>query len=117
MTFWITFKERFWKLGSVRQNALLVTADMVELYLGIPYQDGLEALLNKFDQQKDKIIPTKYLHEMAQFALKHKYFEVDSMIKQQVSGTAIATTFGPPYACVFMDRLGTEVLEKEHLKP
>ena len=38
------------------------------------------------------------------------------MIKQQVSVTAIGTKFAPPYACIFMDRVETEFLEKEHLK-
>ena len=54
---------------------------------------------------------------MAQFVLKNNYFEFDSMIKQQVLGTAIETKFAPPYACNFMDRVETEFLEKEHLKP
>ena len=44
---------------------------------------------------------------MAQFVLKKYYFEFDSMIKQQVSGTAIGTKLAPPY---------TEFLEKERLK-
>ena len=39
------------------------------------------------------------------------------MIKQQVSGTATGTKFALLYACIFMDRVETEFLEKEHLKP
>ena len=34
-----------------------------------------------------------------------------------MSGTAIWTNFAPPYACIFMDRVETEFLEKEHFKP
>ena len=53
---------------------------------------------------------------MTWFVLKNNYFECDSRIKQQVSGTAIAITFSPPYTCIFKDRVGTEFLENEHLK-
>ena len=34
-----------------------------------------------------------------------------------MSGTAIWTNFAPPYAWIFMDRVETEFLEKEHFKP
>ena len=34
-----------------------------------------------------------------------------------MSGTAIGTTFAPPYACIFMDSMETEFLEKGRLKP
>ena len=110
------FLKKLKKLGSVPQNALLVTADVVGLYPGIPRQDGL-ALSIKLDQREDKIVATEDLLEMAQFVLKNNYFEFDSMIKQQVLGTAIGTKFAPPYACNFMDRVETEFLEREHLKP
>ena len=90
---------------------------MVGLCASIPRQDGLEALSIKLDRREDKIIATEDIFEMARFVLKNNYFEFDSMIKQQVSGTAIGTKFAPPYECIFMDMLETEFLEKEHLKP
>ena len=34
-----------------------------------------------------------------------------------MSDTAIGIKFTPPYACIFMDRVETEFLENEHLKP
>ena len=45
---------------------------------------------------------------MALFVLENNYIEFDPMIKQQVSGTAIGTTFAPPYACIFMDTVDAE---------
>ena len=45
------------------------------------------------------------------------YFEFNSKTKQQISGTAIGTKFAPPYACIFMDKVQTEFLDKELLKP
>ena len=56
------------------------------------------------------------LLEMACFILKNSYLAFDSMIKQQVSGTATGTEYAPPYTCIFMDREETEFLEKEYLK-
>ena len=54
---------------------------------------------------------------MAQFVLTNNYFEFNSKVKEQASGTAIETKFASPYACVFMDRMETEFLEKERMKP
>ena len=67
------FLKRLKELGSVLQNALLVTADVVGLYPSIPHQDGLEALPTKLDQQEDRIIPTNDLLEMARFVLKQQF--------------------------------------------
>ena len=49
---------------------------------------------------------------MAPFVLKNNYIEFDSMGKQQVSCTAIGTTFPSPYTCIFMDREEAEFPEK-----
>ena len=54
---------------------------------------------------------------MAPFVLKNNYIEFDSMVKQQVSCTAIGTTFPSPYTCIFMDREEAEFPEKQQLKP
>ena len=49
---------------------------------------------------------------MAPFVLKNNYIEFDSMVKQQVSCTAIGTTFPSPHTCIFMDREEAEFPEK-----
>ena len=54
---------------------------------------------------------------MAKFVLKNNFFEFDSKIKQQISGTAIGTRFPPPYACIFMDKFETGFLTTQNLKP
>ena len=54
---------------------------------------------------------------IAQFVLKNNYFEFNSKVKQQVSGAAIGAKLSPLHACIFMDRIETEFLEKERLKP
>ena len=50
---------------------------------------------------------------MAEFVLKNNFFESDSKVKQQISGTAIGITFAPPYACMFMDKVETNFLETQ----
>ena len=104
------------ELGCVPQNELLVTVDLLGLYPSIPHLDGLEALSIKLNQQVDKKIPTENQLKMTLFVLKNNYIRFDSMIKQQVSGTAIGTTFAPQYACISMDRMEAEFPEKQYLK-
>ena len=53
---------------------------------------------------------------MARFVLKNNFFEFDSKIKQQISGTAIGTKFAPPYVCIFMDKFETDFLTTQNLK-
>lgn len=75
----------------------------------IPNQDELEALKLsiKLDHREDKNIPSEDLLEIVRFVLKSNYVEFDSVIKQQLSGTAIGNKCASPYACIFMDRLET----------
>ena len=56
---------------------------------------------------------------MTDFVLKNNFFEFDTKIIQQISGTAIGTKFAPPYMhiCLFMDRLKNEFLDLELVKP
>ena len=44
---------------------------------------------------------------MTDFVLEHKFFEFNGKVKQQKSGTVIGTKFASPYACTFMDEVGT----------
>ena len=88
------------------------------MYPSIPHNEGLKVLEEELDKfGNGNKIPTKDLVELAEFVLKNNYFEFDSKIKQQVSGTAIGTKFAPPYACIFLDQVESRFLEKQILKP
>ena len=50
---------------------------------------------------------------MEEFVLRNNYFEFDSNIFQQISGTVIGNKFAPPYACVFMDQHEIKYLETQ----
>ena len=83
----------------------------------MPHEAGLRALREALDKQDKTCIPTEDLVKMAEFVLKNNFFELNSKIKQQVSGTAIGTKFAPPYACLFMDKFETSFLETQQLQP
>ena len=104
-------------LGKILENAFLVTADVVGLYQSIPHDEGLEVLRKQLNVFDNKSITTEDLVKMTEFVLKNKYFEFNSSVKHQISGTAIGTKFAPPYACIFMDYIGRDFLKNEQIQP
>ena len=48
---------------------------------------------------------------------ENNIFEFNNQIKQQIAETVIATKCAPTYACIFMDKVETEFLEKQTDKP
>ena len=110
------FLGKLKQLGKEPPNAILVTADVVSLYPSIPHDAGLKALHEKLEERNDKSLPMADLVSMADFVLKNNYFEFDSCIKQQISGTAIGTKFASPCACIFVDKVESAFLELENTK-
>ena len=100
----------------IPNDALLVTADVVGLYPSIPHEAGLSALREALNKGTCQEIPTENLIKMAEFVQKNNFFEFDTNVYQQISGTAIGTKFAPPYACIFKDQIETKFLEKQNLK-
>ena len=76
----------------------------------------LSALREALDKRTHKEIPNENLIKMAEFVLKNNFFEFDTNVYQQISGTAIRTKFASPDACIFMDQLETKFLENQNLK-
>ena len=111
------FIKKLWNLGSIPDNAILVTADVVHLHPSIPHEAGLKALREVLDKREQHTFPRNELIMIADFVLKNSYFEFNDQIKQQISGTAIATNFASPYACLFMDKTETAFLETQELQP
>ena len=111
------FLTKLKNLKKVPDNAILVTADVVGLYPSIPHNEGLEVLKKQLDNFYEKSIPTEDLVKMAEFVLKNNYFEFDSNVKHQISGTAIGTKFAPPYACIYMDYMENQFLKNEQIQP
>ena len=49
--------------------------------------------------------------------MKNNFFEFETKIIQQISGTVIGTKFAPPYGCLFIDRVENDFLDSEIVKP
>ena len=107
------FLEKIKTIGSVPENVILVTADVVGLYPNIPHQAGLTVLKEALKKRDISKIPTKDLVKMAEFLLNNNVFEFNSKAYQQKSGTAIRTKFVPPYACIYMDEIEQKFLESQ----
>jgi GTP:adenosylcobinamide-phosphate guanylyltransferase len=48
-------------LDKLKENALLVTADVTSLYPSIPHEDGLRALHTKLEEREDKTVSSESL--------------------------------------------------------
>ena len=101
----------------ILNDALLVTADIVGLYPSIPHEAGLSTLREALDKRTCKEIPTENRIKMVKFVLKNTFFEFDTNLYQQISGTAIGIKFAPPYADIFIDQLEIKILENQNLRP
>ena len=104
-------------LKKVHDNVILVIADFVGFYPSIPFNESLEVLKKQLDNFYEKSIPTEDLVKMAEFALKNNYFEFNSNVKHQISGTAIGTKFAPPYACIYMNYMENQFFKNEQIQP
>ena len=111
------FINKIRRMGSIPDNAILVTADVTTLYPSLPHDVGLKALREVLHKREQKKIPTEELVQMAEFVLKNNFFEFNGQIKQQISGTATGTKCAPTYACMYMDKMEGEFLEKQEYKP
>ena len=110
------FIKKIKGINNIPKDSVLVTADVVGLYPSIPHEAGLEALEKALNNPTDKKVSTGDLVKMAKFVLKNYYFEFNGKVKQQILGTAIGTTFAPPYVCIFMDEVETSFLDTQELK-
>ena len=70
--------EKIKTVGSILENAILVTTNVVGLYPNIPNQAGLKAFKEALEKRDIKKIPTEDLVKMAEFVLNNNIFEVNS---------------------------------------
>ena len=76
------FINKFRRMGSIPDNAILVTTDVTALYPTIPHNVGLKAFREVLDKREQKKIPTEELVQMDKFAMKNN-FEFNGQIKKQ----------------------------------
>ena len=54
---------------------------------------------------------------MAELILKKDFFEFETKIIQQISGTAIEIKFARPCACLCLERIENDFIDSEIVKP
>ena len=78
---------------------------------------GFQSLRKRLNETGICKVPTEEIMSMAEFVLKNNYFEFNEKACKQISGTAIGTKFALPYACIFIDEVGTSFLKTQQLQP
>ena len=113
----VDFIKKIKNIGTIPKDSILITADVVRLYLSIPHEAGLKALEKALNNRINKKVWTEDMVKMAKFVLKSNYFEFNCKAKQQISGVTIWTKFARSFACIFMDEVETSFLEIPEMKP
>ena len=85
--------------------------------MSIPHELGLKALETVPEKGESIQISTSELVKKAKFVRRNDYFEFNWETKQQISVTAIGTTFASPYTCIFLNQDETEILKTKIQQP
>ena len=70
-------------MGSISQNVVLVTADVVGLYPNIPHNGDLKTLSNMLEAREHKTVPTNDLIKMARFVLETTILNLMVVLKNK----------------------------------
>lgn len=90
------FLKKIKKLGSLPENAILVTENVAGVYPSTSHKAGLQPLEGALQNRRHKQIAIDKLVKMAQYLLKISYLKFNNDVFQKMSGTAIGTNFAPP---------------------
>ena len=107
------FINKLKRIGSVPENAILVTSDVVGFSPNISHDVVLKGLKQALDKREPKKVRTEYLLNMVEFVLKNNFFEFNGNIKQQISRTALSTMCAPTYSCIFMDEVNWPLYKRK----
>ena len=75
------FIRKLKNIDHIPEDAIMVTADVVDVCLSIPYDAGLEALRKALDNRKIKKISTDDLTRMAELVLENNYFGFNEKVQ------------------------------------
>ena len=105
----------------IPKNYTLATIDVKSLYLNIPHQDGMNAVLNRLygtQKQADEMtIPPNTMEDLLNIVLKQNYFQFADKMFHQIQGTAMGTKMAPSYANIFMAELEERLLANYPIQP
>lgn len=105
----------------IPKDCTLATIDVKSLYLNIPHDEGIKAVLNRLyrtQEQTDRMsIPPGNMSDLLGIVLKLNYFQFADEIFHQKRGTAMGARMAPSYANIFMAELEEDLLTKYPKKP
>ena len=97
---------------------ILFCMDVNRLYPSVPREEGIAACKEALDLRRDPTTPTKEVVEMIELVLDNNNFSVGSSKHYtQVNGTAIGSKLGRNYACPYLGKWETTLLNSCKLKP
>lgn len=96
---------------TIPHDALLVTIDVVGLYLNIPQQEGIDKVI-KYHYSKFPLepVPKNHLRAFMNIILKHNIFHFAGQMYKQIKGTAMGTKFAPTFANLYMAHIEEDFL-------
>ena len=104
-------------LGSLPENAILVTLDVSSLYTNIPYKEGEDTCRHFLNTRPLKSIPTERICDLIRMILGMNNFSFNGQHFLQTHGTAMGTRMAPSYANLFMGNFEHLAIENAPLKP
>ena len=105
----------------IPKDCTLATIDVKSLYLNIPHEDGINAVLNRLygtqELADDMTIPPNTMTDLLKIVLEQNYFQFADKMYHQVQGTAMGTKMATSYANLFMAELEEKLLANYPIKP
>ena len=106
-----------WDLGEKTVGAILVTTDMVGIYPNISHIEGLEVLRKQYHKFLHQKVRTEGIIEMAENVLKKVFLSlISNFSNKYVEPLLVLNLLPPPYDCIFMDFIETELLKTQSIK-
>ena len=105
----------------IPEPCTLATIDVKSLYLNIPHEEGIQAVLNRLYSTPEKTekmsLPANVMSDLLRIVLEHNYFQFTDKMFHQIQGTAMGTIMAPSYANIFMAELEESLLKNYTKQP
>ena len=110
------FIKKLKEIKEVANDAIMVTADVFGLYPSICHDVRLETLRKMLNERANKKNGPEDLVKMADLFLKTTTLNLMVELNNNFLETVIGTSFAPPCACIFMEKVEIEFLESQVYK-
>ena len=100
----------------IPHNSILVTLDVTSLYTRIPWQEGIDTVLESV-QECDPKVNIELLQETLYYILENNYFTFNRLIYRQKHGTSMGSRMAVKYANIYMGRKFEKTMIGSTLRP